>query len=97
MLWHLRCGATLGEFDAKEKFYIGKKKRKRCSFQGHLNFSGKHSATLQLREDFVHISTTVGIAKYSFIQLCELWHGGVIKLAKGSNRPQWDLKLGSLD
>ena len=23
-----------------------------CSFQGHLNFSGKHSATLQLREDY---------------------------------------------
>ena len=43
-----------------------------CSFHGHLNFSGKHSATLQLRRLFVHISTTVCIARYSFIQLSEL-------------------------
>ena len=66
-----------------------------CSFQGHFNFSGKHSAMLQLlRED---ISTTVCIAMYSFIQLSELWQRGVVKLAKGSKRPQWNLKPGSLD
>ena len=48
------------------------------------------------RRLFVHISTTVCIARYSFIQLSELWQRGVIKLAKGSKRPQWDLKPGSL-
>ena len=138
-----------------------------CSFRNHLDFSGKHSATLQLlckdfsfrygffryplsvakysfkikflysavsspwdcskrftlhpqadlfiprpfqflwevfsnvainaRRLFVHVSTTVCIARYSFIQLSELWQRGVIKLAKGSKRPQWDLKPGSLD
>ena len=71
-----------------------------CSFQSHFNFSGKHSATLKLlREDysFVHISTTVCMAKYSFIQLNELWQRGVIRLAKGSKRPQWDLKPGCFD
>ena len=62
-----------------------------CSFQGHLNFFGKYSATLKLL--FVHISTTVCIARYSFIQLSELWQRGVIKLAKGSKRPQWDLRV----
>ena len=36
------------------------------------------------------------IARYSFIQLSELWQRGVIKLAKGSNRSQWDLKPGSI-
>ena len=46
---------------------------------------------------FVHISNTVCIARYSFIQLSELWQRRVIKLAKGSKRPHWDLKSGSLD
>ena len=49
------------------------------------------------RKLFVHISTTVCIARYSFIQLCELWRRVVIKLAKGSKRPQWDLKSGSIE
>ena len=40
--------------------------------------------------------TTVYIARYSFIQLSELWQREVIKLAKGSKRPQWHLKAGSL-
>ena len=39
-----------------------------------------------------HISTTVCIARYSFIQLSELWQRGVIE---GSKRPQWDLKVRS--
>ena len=54
-------------------------------------------AAIAARRLFVHISTTVCIARYSFIQLSELWQRGVIKLAKGSKRPQWDLKPGSLD
>ena len=54
-------------------------------------------AAIAARRLFVHISTTVCIDRYSFIQLSELWQRGVIKLAKGSKRPQWDLKPGSLD
>ena len=69
-----------------------------CSFQGHFNFFGKYSATLQLlREGYSFTYPPVFIARYSFIQLSELWQCGVIKLAKGSKRPQWDLKPGSLD
>ena len=51
-----------------------------------------YSAAAIARRLFVHISTTVCIARYSFIQLSELWQRGVIKLAKGSKRPQWNLK-----
>ena len=65
-----------------------------CSFLLWEVFS---HAAIAARRLFVHISTTVCIARYSFIQLSELWQRGVIKLAKGSNRPQWDLKPGSLD
>ena len=40
-----------------------------CSYQGHLNFSGKHSATLQLREDysftFPPLSVLTGTHLYS--------------------------------
>ena len=68
-----------------------------CSFQGHLNFSGKHSAMLQLHEDYSFTFPSLSVAMYSFIQLSELWQRGVIKLAKGSKQPQWDLKPGSLD
>ena len=69
------------------------------SFQGHLNFFLEvfSHAAIAARRLFVHISTTVCIARYSFIQLSELWQRGVIKLAKGSKQPQWDLKPGSLD
>ena len=42
-----------------------------CSFQGHLS----HAAIA--RRLFVHISTTVCIARYSFIHLSELWQRGV--------------------
>ena len=49
------------------------------------------------RRLFVHISTIVCIARYLFIQLSELWKREVIILAKGSKRPQWDLKPGSLN
>ena len=41
--------------------------------------------------------STVCIARYSFIQLSELWQRGVINLAKGSKRPLWDLKPGSIE
>ena len=41
-------------------------------------------AAITAQRLFVHISTTICIARYSFIQLSELWQRGVIKLAKGS-------------
>ena len=68
-----------------------------CSFQGHLKFFGKYSATLQLLREgysftYPPLSVLPGTHLYS-----ELWQRGVIKLAKGSKRPQWDLKPGSLD
>ena len=53
-----------------------------CSFQGHIYFSGKHSATLQLREDYSFTFPPLSVLRY--IQLSELWQHGVIKLAKGS-------------
>ena len=56
-----------------------------CSFQGHFKFC--HTAITAPRL-FVHISNTVYIARYAFIQLSELWQRGVIKLAKGSKRQQ---------
>ena len=66
-----------------------------CSFQCHFNFSGKHSATLHLlHEDYSFTYPSLCFARYSFIQLSELWQCGVIKLGKGS---QWDLRPGSLD
>ena len=50
------------------------------SFKHHLNFSGKHSAMLQL----------LYIAMYSFIQLSELDQRGVSELVQGSKRQQED-------
>ena len=43
-----------------------------CSFQGHLNFSGKHSATLQLREDY-----SFTFPPLSVLPGTELWQRGV--------------------
>ena len=48
-----------------------------CSFQRHLDFSGKHSATLQLlREDYSFRYPSLSVARYSFVQLSELWKRG---------------------
>ena len=48
-----------------------------CSFQRYLNFSGKHSATLQLfREDYSFRYPPMSAARYSFIQLSEIWQRG---------------------
>ena len=66
------------------------------SFQGHFNFSGKLSATQQLlHEDYSFTHPPLFVARYSFIQLSELWQRGVNKIAKASK--QEDLNLGSLD
>ena len=66
------------------------------SFQHHLNFSGKHSATLQLLcEDcsYIHLS----VARYSFIQLSELEQRRMNEIAKASKRQQKDSNSGFLD
>ena len=57
-------------------------------FQGHFNFSGKHQAMLKLlRKD----------NSLTYQPLWQPWQRGVIKLAKGSKRPQWNLKPGSFE
>ena len=59
-----------------------------CSFQRHLDFSGKHSATLQLlREDYSFRYPPLSVARYSLIQLSELWQPGFSRLiARRSSR-----------
>ena len=69
-----------------------------CSFQRHLDFSGKHSATLQLyREDYSFTYPFLSVARYSFIQLSELWQCGINEIAKASKRQEGDPNPGSLD
>ena len=68
-----------------------------CSFQHHFNFSEKHSATLQLlHQDYSFRYPSLSIARYSFIQLSELWQCGMNKIAKVSKQQQEDSNLGSL-
>ena len=68
----------------------------RGSFQPHLDFSGKHSATLQLlREDYSFRYPLLSVAGYSFIQLRELWQRGMNEIAKVSKRQQEDSNPGS--
>ena len=55
-----------------------------CSFRYQLDFSGKHSShTAIMREDFIHISTTVYTQVHSFIQLSELGCRGENENMKG--------------
>ena len=68
-----------------------------CSFLFQLLWESFSHVVITARRLLIHMSATVCIARYSFIQLSEMWQCGVIKLAKGSKRPQWDLKPGSLD
>ena len=68
------------------------------SFQRHLDFSGKHSATMQLlREDYSFKYPPMSAAKYSGIQLSDLWQCGVNEIAKVSKRKQEDSNPGSFD
>ena len=64
-----------------------------CSFQRNLNFSGKHSAKT-IRSHFHNCPVLPGTHLYSCVNCGNV---GVIKLVKGSKRPQWNLKPGSLD
>ena len=60
-------------------------------------FSGKHSATLQLLcQSYPLTYRALPIARYSFIQLGELWQRGVIKMLV-SKRQQEDSNPGCLD
>ena len=54
-------------------------------------------AAIIARGLFVKIATSVCIARYSFIQLSELWQHGMNKIAKAMNWKQEDLNPGSLD
>ena len=72
--------------------------RQTCSFQGHFNFSWKHSAILQLlRKDYSFRYPCMSVARYSFIQLSELWQCGMKEIAKASKWQQEDSNPGSLD
>ena len=69
-----------------------------CSFQHHIDFSWKYSAKLQLlREDYPFAYPPMSVAKYSCIQLSELWQCGVNEFAKVSKQQQDDSNSGSLD
>ena len=69
-----------------------------CSFQHHFDFSGKHSATLQvLREGHSFRYPSMSVARYSFIQLSELQQSGMNEIAKSSKRQQEDSNPGSID
>ena len=69
-----------------------------CSFQRHFDSSGKHSPMLQLlSEDYSFRYPPQSIARYSFIQLSELWQNGMNETAKVSKRQQEDSNPGSLD
>ena len=65
-----------------------------CSFQHHFYFYGKHSAMLQLlREDYFSRYPSLSVARYSFIQLSELWQHGMNEMAKASKHLYLDLDL----
>ena len=69
-----------------------------CLFQHQLDFSGKHSAMLQLLcEDYAFRYPPLSVARSSFIQLSELRQRGVNKIAQASKRQQENLNLGSRD
>ena len=69
-----------------------------CAFHRQLDFSRKHSATLQLlREGYSFTYPPLSIARYSCIQLVELKQRGVNEIAKASKRQQEDANPSSLD
>ena len=52
-----------------------------------IDFSGKHSSLLQLLcEDYSFTYTPLSIARYSFLQLSELWQRGVNEIAYSSKQ-----------
>ena len=64
---------------------------------GNSNFSGKHSASLQLlRIDYSLTYPPLFIARYSFIQLSELRQREVNKIAQALKRQQEDSNTGAL-
>ena len=66
-----------------------------CSFQHHLDFSGKHLAILH--EDYLFVYLPLCVARYLFMQLSELWERGVKETAKASKWQKEDSNSGSLD
>ena len=60
-----------------------------CSFRHQLDFSGKHSAMLQLlRKDFSLTFPALTIARYSFKQLSELGRRGENENGQASKQQQ---------
>ena len=77
------CSAVSSIYDCS-KYWIHFTLHQTCSFQRHLDFSGKNSGSLQLlHED--NLFTYPSVARHSFIQLSELWQRGVNEIAKTSN------------
>ena len=63
-----------------------------------ISFSGKHSAILQLlHKDYSFTYPPLSVARYSFIQLSELWQRGTNETAKASKWQQEDSNPGSLE
>ena len=57
-----------------------------CSFQRHFDFVGKHQASLHLlREDYPLIYPLPSVARYSCIELSELWQCGVNEIGELRN------------
>ena len=85
--------------DCSKRFTL--RPRQTCSSHRHLDFPGKHSATLQLlRGDFVYIAISVcscTVSRYSFIRLSELEQGGLNGIGKASRPQRVDSNPGSLD
>ena len=69
-----------------------------CSFRHQVDFSGKHSAMLQLlHEDYSLTFPPLSITRYSSIQLSELGHCGENENAQASKQQRRDSNAGSLD
>ena len=90
------CSAVSSPWDCSKHFTLHLQQT--CSFQRHFDFSGKHSAMLQLlHEDCSFRYPSLSVARYLFMQLSELWQSGMYEIAKALKRQQEDPNPGSLN
>ena len=69
-----------------------------CSFRHQVDFSGKHSAILQLLHEYYSLTFPLpSIATYSSIQLSELGHRGENENDQASKQQRRDSNAGSLE
>ena len=88
--------AVSSPWDCSKRFTLHSQQT--CSFHCHFDFSGKHSAMLELlREDYSFRYSPLSVARYSFTQLSELWQRGKSKIAKASKWQQEDSNPGCLN